>query len=41
MNNFFPDKNDIIGWIACVIGFIGSIVAFCVIIADLIIKVTR
>lgn len=41
MNKFFPHKNDKLGWACCIVGFTSAILAFSVIIADVIIKLSN
>lgn len=41
MNKFSPHKNDKLGWACCIVGFASAILAFSVIIADIIIRLSK
>lgn len=41
MNKFFPSKNDKLSWACCIVGFASAILAFSVIITDIIIKLPK
>lgn len=38
MNDFFPRKGDKLEWASCIVGFVGAILGFSIITAEIILR---
>jgi hypothetical protein len=41
MDNFFPRKDDKLGWMSCIVGFLGGLLGFSIIIAEIVIRISN